>query len=383
MKTAIVVVAFNRPNSLIKLLSSLEKAFYPSTDIPLIISIDYQNSAKHEDVVKIANDFIWKNGDKRVIEHKQNLGLRKHILSCGDLTEEFDSVIIIEDDLTLAPDFYTFANGAAEFYKDEDKVAGISLYSYEFEELGWFRFYPKRNQGDTFFMQWAGSWGQLWTKNNWQSFKNWYNKDIDILKINIPDHVKGWDRSWKKFYIAYLVETNRYYVYPYYSFSTVNDEQGTHYSENSRTNNVCLMRDNASSRFRYTEFLNCTTKYDSFFQPIAKEVFIENLNKVVEVEFDLFGTKKVKNFKSCYVFSIKPSKNTIMSFGNTLIPFDDYLFHNVEGDFFNLALKTDFSEINSVLDKGKKLYYTRKVFAIKEMVIVILYRVLSKLKFVK
>ena len=79
MKTAIVVVAFNRPNSLIKLLSSLEKAFYT-------------------EVVKIANDFVWSYGDKIIIDHKKNLGLKKHILSCGDLTDKYDSVIILEDD---------------------------------------------------------------------------------------------------------------------------------------------------------------------------------------------------------------------------------------------------------------------------------------------
>ena len=93
---AIVVVTYNRPDSLMRLLGSLTKARYP-VGVPLIISIDGGDN-REKQVVKIAEEFPWPHGKKEVICHEKNLGLRKHILSCGDLTERYDSVIVLEDD---------------------------------------------------------------------------------------------------------------------------------------------------------------------------------------------------------------------------------------------------------------------------------------------
>ncbi|MEL6484270.1 MAG: hypothetical protein AAFP96_05420, partial [Bacteroidota bacterium] len=91
---AIVVVAFNRPKSLKRVLKSVQTAFYPSEiEIPLIISIDY--SPTNKEVLEIAHDFTWKNGAKQVIQHRENLGLKEHILSCGDLSEKYGGVIVL------------------------------------------------------------------------------------------------------------------------------------------------------------------------------------------------------------------------------------------------------------------------------------------------
>ena len=59
---AIIVVAYNRPSSLQRLLNSLTRADYSVYDsINLIISIDYSNSAE---VISIAKNFSWQFGQK-------------------------------------------------------------------------------------------------------------------------------------------------------------------------------------------------------------------------------------------------------------------------------------------------------------------------------
>ena len=88
--TAIVVVAYNRANSLKRILKFISKGFYPEGNIPLIISIDKGNN---NDVIKIANDFEWTHGDKQVICHEVNLGLRAHIIECASRSREYGSVI--------------------------------------------------------------------------------------------------------------------------------------------------------------------------------------------------------------------------------------------------------------------------------------------------
>ena len=81
MAVPIVVVAFNRARSLARLLASLNNAVYEEDNVPLIISID---KGDNQDVLKTAEDFEWKHGQKTVVYQSENLKLRKHILKCGD-----------------------------------------------------------------------------------------------------------------------------------------------------------------------------------------------------------------------------------------------------------------------------------------------------------
>src|SRR5690606_18705292 len=137
-----------------RLLFSLSEARYPSSRVTLVISIDYQDSKSHQKVVEIARSFDWKFGEKIVIEHISNMGLRNHILSCGDLSQNYRGVIVLEDDLIVSNEFFNYAIQAIDFHESDQNIAGISLYSYEYEELGWYRFYPLNEGADTHFIQW-------------------------------------------------------------------------------------------------------------------------------------------------------------------------------------------------------------------------------------
>ena len=88
MKIAIVVVAYNRVKSLERILNSLVHADIDNAT--LIISIDKSNT---NSVELYAESFVWPYGEKRVIKHTNNLGLRTHILSVGQLFNEFDAII--------------------------------------------------------------------------------------------------------------------------------------------------------------------------------------------------------------------------------------------------------------------------------------------------
>lgn len=375
---AIVVVTYNRPKSLQRLLTSISNASYSFENVQLIISIDYSDSKAHDEIITLAKKFQWSFGNKKIIEHKKNIGLRNHILSCGDMSQEYGSVIILEDDLIVSPAFYKYATEAKIHYQDELKVAGISLYSYEYEELGWFQFYPKNLGTDSFFMQWTSSWGQLWTYSQWKSFRDWYADDQKIEHINIPLKAKGWKKSWKKFHIAYLVDTDRYFVYPYHSYTTMRDEGGEHYQNDSRQNSVNLVSRNLKKKFLFSEINEDELKYDVFFQPVKKKFYIETLNKEITIEFDFFGTKEIDNFQSEYVCSIKQPNRVIESFSNKFIPYENNIEMYEYGNHLYLAKKEDFVSKMSVINIGKVLYNTRKIYAIKEMVIVIIYRMISK-----
>lgn len=87
---------------------------------------------------------------KKIILHPSNIGLKQNILSCGDLVDEYDAVIVLEDDLYVAKDFYNYAKQAAYYYLNNDNIAGISLFSYKYTEIGFYQFYPFQDNYDTF-----------------------------------------------------------------------------------------------------------------------------------------------------------------------------------------------------------------------------------------
>ncbi len=124
-KITIVVVGYNRPEAMARILKSLAAAAYGDyTDIRLVVSIDHSGNGE---VVRTAEHFEWKYGEKQVICHPKRLGLRRHILSCGELTRKYGAVMVLEDDLYVSPDFYRYAAKTLDRYGDHPKIAGIAL----------------------------------------------------------------------------------------------------------------------------------------------------------------------------------------------------------------------------------------------------------------
>lgn len=80
-KYAIIAIGYNKVNSILRLLNSLNEAVYDDEQITLIVSVDKSDTDK---VLCVANDFMWKHGEKQIRTFGERQGLKKHILSCGD-----------------------------------------------------------------------------------------------------------------------------------------------------------------------------------------------------------------------------------------------------------------------------------------------------------
>ena len=79
---AICIVAFNRVDSLSRLLRNIETINFGKS-VSLIISI--ANGGDSE-VLSLANRFNWTGGPKEVLARDSHLGLKEHVLACGKLT---------------------------------------------------------------------------------------------------------------------------------------------------------------------------------------------------------------------------------------------------------------------------------------------------------
>ena len=162
-------------------------------ELDLIISIDKSDS---DECAKIAMSYNWEFGKKIVIEQKENLGLKNHILKCGDLTKDYRGIIMLEDDLTISPRALNYVYQAEKKYSCDEKIATISLYKHSFNETANLPFYPTTDSYDAYFMQLPSSWGQYWSKEKWNEFRLWLseNKDIESFEKSnlVPPNIIRW-----------------------------------------------------------------------------------------------------------------------------------------------------------------------------------------------
>jgi hypothetical protein len=268
---AIIVPAFSRPRSLRRLLDSLNSAQYVNNPT-LVISID-GNAAP--ETIQIASDFRFHGGRKEIVTRSVNLGLREHLLWCGDQTERFGAAIVLEDDLVVDRQFFRFATASLEAYAVEPRLAGIALYAPRYNEFAGIPFEPCNSGTSTYFMQVPCSWGQAWTKAHWCEFRKWWASprgQATETSTSIPTVVRDWPvSSWKKHFARYLADANRYIAYPYQSYSSnFSDPGGTHVPRGSTSHQVPMpLPTRGHDNFNFGAFDDAAVRYDTFMEPEA------------------------------------------------------------------------------------------------------------------
>jgi glycosyltransferase involved in cell wall biosynthesis len=354
----IVVAAYNRPESLTRLLSSLQKAAYPAP-VKLILSID-GNGPK--EVVKAAETFHWPHGEKQIIRHKTNLGLRRHILSCGDLSSDYDGIILLEDDLYVSPWFYHYARLAMNFYHDDDTLAGVALYAHGFNETAWLPFTPLSDGSDVFFLQIPCSWGQCWTRRQWTLFRQWLDQKGEgyaVTQPGLPENIAAWpEASWKKYFTAYMIEHNLFFVYPRQSYTTNFHDKGVN-SKGQEFFQAPLQYGEKLPHF--VKPTDSRAVYDAFCEMVP-----DCLNKMTadlkgyDYAVDLYGAKALSHISSEYLLTSKPSREAILSFGRKLHPIEANIIEKIAGTRLFLTRTRDCASINRFIAKIKTLYHLRE-----------------------
>ena len=96
-----------------------------------------------------------------ITERDENWGLARSIID-GVTTQvnQYGRVIVLEDDLIVAPHFLQFMNDALEIYKDEPQVGHIQACD----------FTQDPTLPETFLIRWTGSWGWGTWDRAWKHF---------------------------------------------------------------------------------------------------------------------------------------------------------------------------------------------------------------------
>ncbi len=395
---AIVIIAYNRPDSLKRLLASLAGANYPEKkSIPLIISIDQGDNAK---VIEAADSFIWEHGEKSVICRKVNLGLKQHVLLCGDYAQTYEGVIMLEDDLYVSPSFYTYAFAALEFAEGQDDIGGISLYNHLLNVHVREPFEAVREDYDNWYFQFASSWGQAFGRVQWSRFREWL-KNHDgkpLASYDMPENVSSWsDKSWLKYYIKYLIETNKYFMYPYISLTTNFSEEGAHAREAVTDLQVPLAGKTDSSReYHFCKLHETSAVYDAFFENVClKKHVAEQLAGIIKnagneygkektdfVEVDLYGYRPKMPGMRYFLTSRSLPYKLLKSYGRSLRPMDANIFEEMSGNDFYLYDTGEQGSAPKTEDARKYLYHY-KALKMKAIRSVLSYRIRRKLRRLK
>ncbi len=379
----IVLALYNRKEPSLRSLDSLSEAVYPNNEIRLVISIDNDDD-KNKDVLALAEAYQWKHGEKEVIYHERNLGIREHFNYCGDLTEKYGSVVFIEDDLYVSRYFYDYLLQALDFYKNDSHVAGISLFSYHRLDQ-WINprpFIPVDDGSDNFFLQQA-SWGQVWTWDMWKEYKKWFAIYGKLEFVNsqpeIPYAVKGWPgSSFKKYYISYMILNDKYYVFPRIALATNFDDVGTNRIDKTTEYQSPLLIQ--KKKFMFNSFNNSLSIYDSYFEILPQ--IIKTLNQALsdfDFEVNLYGDKNLEDIKKEYVLSRSAGTQNIKQFNLVMKPHELNVIFNTDGDKIFLSKK---ESIKALKDDDifieDLVYFYRRLFSLKEIIKIIIYKIKRK-----
>ncbi|MCR5788738.1 MAG: glycosyltransferase [Lachnospiraceae bacterium] len=374
-ETPIVVIAYNRDKALQRLLTSLASADYAGhTDIPLIISID---QSENGDVLKTVQAFVWPYGEKRIITHEKRLGLKQHVLECGDHSKAYGSVILLEDDLFVSRDFYHYTVSALRFTENDGKVGGISLYNHLLNVHVREPFFAVEDGFDNYYMQFASSWGQAYTKKQWEGFTAWLQdrKDMALTSPDIPENVRKWsDSSWLKYNIAYLIEKDMYFLYPRSSLTTNFMSAGEHSGAESHDLQVPVGIF-AGKDYRFGSLQGSKSRYDAFFENMGLKTVLSERFSVPEEEtcIDLYGYRTEtgegeSSGRFSYLLSSRALPRKILhSYARALRPIDaNILYDRAGNDFFLYSLKEK-GEAPRV-DMDGRVLYNYRALNVKKMI---------------
>ena len=344
----LVVVGYNRPDSIRRILGSLERADYDYEDIRLVVSIDHSGM---EEVVRTAEECVWSHGSKEVFYRPERLGLRKHIISCGDMTEKYGAVMILEDDLFVSPDFYNYAMQALERYGDDPRIAGISLNTKRELLESPYPFFPLHTGYDVYFQQFASSWGQVWNRRMWADFKEWYEQNQTLPRnVNVPLTVLNYpETSWAKFYQTYVVEKNKFYVFSYDSLTTNFGDAGEHFNHDSSAFQSVLFY--GKKEYRMPAFED-GVKYDIFGEPLG-------LGKVLEVPeeeltCDFWGRKQEASYKRYLLTCCRRPYQVVKQFSMCMKPMELNVMEQIPGKEMTLY-DTSVKDDNFSVDKKERI----------------------------
>ncbi|GAA95930.1 uncharacterized protein L969DRAFT_42203 [Mixia osmundae IAM 14324] len=258
-KIDISVITRDRPDSLLRLMKSVEAAHFLGDRVNIGLNLE-QNA--DFDTHKLVAQLEWPHGTLNIRHRVVVGGLIPAIVESWYPRNNDTYGVFLEDDVEVSPQFYAWLKFTILQYRydastkvEAARLFGVSLYQQKNVEL--------RNEGRRAFdahalfadlglpatrpylSQVPCSWGAVYFPEQWKEFHHFLSlrfneSSLDITDLIVPDIKSNrWARSWKKYFIELVYLRGYTMLYPNYadfvSFSTNHLEVGDHVKAEAST----------------------------------------------------------------------------------------------------------------------------------------------------
>lgn len=204
----IVVFGFNRPDALKNTIASLlnnEEAKF--SDLFVFVDGPREGKMGEKEKVKEVREYVKSITGFKSLHYtfsEKNKGLADSIIrGVSQVINQYDRVIVLEDDLVLMPNFLNFLNQGLDYYENNQKVMSVCGHSCKVKT-------PADYPYDAYFFTRSSSWGWAtwkdrwnlvdWELNNWDKVvanrKAFVNSEgSDVFKM-LNDWKCGRNHSW-------------------------------------------------------------------------------------------------------------------------------------------------------------------------------------------
>jgi hypothetical protein len=201
LETAVLFMAFNRPETTSRVFDAIRKArpprLYVAADGPRADRIG--ETARVERVRKIATEVDWPC-EMKTLFRKDNLGCKQAV--SGAITWFFENEeegIILEDDCLPHPDFFNFCETMLDYYRNDERVDVITGNNFQNGQ--------QRGAGAYYFSKYNHCWGWASWRRAWRHYQGdlpfWPEwRGSDDWKAVCPDNIERryWERIFDQVY---------------------------------------------------------------------------------------------------------------------------------------------------------------------------------------
>lgn len=247
----IIVVVYNRPQPLERLLNSLNEAHYFKHNVELEVWIDRskKDGSIHNATYYAASKFKFLHGEYKVYNHTKHVGIYgQWIDTWNPAPDSREIAVILEDDLTVSKHFYLWLINVHRKYDDRTDLAGYALQGRSMKHGGAAGNLRGPDKDVCFMYPILGTWGYSPHLKNWLRFVEWYknvSKDPSFQPL-VPGILPSqwWqvfqkqgktDGMWSMWHIYHAWNNKLWTLYPNFEDSrglTISwKEAGLHYKK--------------------------------------------------------------------------------------------------------------------------------------------------------
>jgi SAM-dependent methyltransferase len=241
------------------------------------------------EVRKLIRSIRWTSPE--IVERPVNHGIRESMLLGLELVfSKADRVIVIEDDVSVAPEFCAFMNACLDRYHDTGRIAGVTGLRYPFDRDA-FRDYPYDVFLSPRFSSWGwGTWKRWWETIdfNHERAESWLEStsddelsvagpDIPAMARYLAEGGSRWGATTADVYsLLHMIRNRQLFVCPIWNMvENLGFSEGTHASRSQQSWSLEweTKDDFAPETLRFPDDLQPTTSvwdaFDAFLESIG------------------------------------------------------------------------------------------------------------------